>query len=532
MNIAEILRRQANQHPEDIAISDVFRRRNRDLTYAGLENASACAASLLHSKGLKPNDHVLIFVPMSAELYIALTAVFRLGLIATFLDPSAGREHIENCCNLVAPQAFIGIARAHLLRLMSPALRRIPHKFSTDFSVPAALRLQHPAQLQRQAHFEIKPCAEEAPALVTFTSGSTGKAKALVRTHNFLLQQHQVLEKNLNLAAGDKELCALPIFVLANLASGVTSIIPDADLRRPGLVDAKKIISQIAMQSPTRAAGPPAFFERLCEYSESNRVTCPTVKAVYTGGAPVTPRLMERLRRVVPNADVVAVYGSTEAEPIAHVAHHEISAADRAGMRNVKGLLAGLPVPEIELRIVPDRWGTPFSSYNAAEFAELSLPAGASGEVVVSGSHVLGSYLHKQHDDETKFKVDGMVWHRTGDAGYLDERGRLWLLGRCAARLQDERGVLYPLPVECAVQEIPGIRRAAFVAHRQRRTLVIEPVEPNSFSSPDETLEELKKMLDWARIDDIVTVRRLPVDKRHNSKTDYPVLQRLLEMRK
>jgi acyl-CoA synthetase (AMP-forming)/AMP-acid ligase II len=96
---------------------------------------------------------------------------------------------------------------------------------------------------------------------------------------------------------------------------------------------------------------------------------------VYTGGAPVLPQLIRRLQNVAPHAEVVAVYGSTEAEPIAHLSNNQISADDCAAMLNGKGLLAGVPVAEIQLRIMPDRWGTPLGPVATEEFEALSLRA-------------------------------------------------------------------------------------------------------------------------------------------------------------
>src|SRR5208282_3075209 len=92
---------------------------------------------------------------------------------------------------------------------------------------------------------EIAPLAAEAPALVTFTSGSTGRPKAAMRTHGFLLAQHRALEASLALQPGTRDLTTLPIFVLGNLASGVTSVLPDADLRSPGKIAPRPVLTQI-----------------------------------------------------------------------------------------------------------------------------------------------------------------------------------------------------------------------------------------------------------------------------------------------
>ena len=107
--------------------------------------------------------------------------------------------------------------------------------------------------------------------------------------------------------------------------------------------------------------------------------------------------------------------------------------------------------------------------------------------------------------------------------GYLDDRVRLWLLGRASAVIVDERGVVYPFAVECVAREVLGLRRSAMIAHRGRRVLVIEP---NSSHSIDRSAA--LDALAWARIDDIVTVPRLPMDRRHNSKIDYGALRQLV----
>ena len=125
MNLAHTLRAEAQAHPDAPAIVE----KGHITSFAELEKRSCHVARLLVESGLQPGDAVLVFYPMSAELYVCLLALFRLRLVAMFLDPSAGREHIERCCALHRPGAFIGSAKAHLLRIVSPALRQIPRKF-------------------------------------------------------------------------------------------------------------------------------------------------------------------------------------------------------------------------------------------------------------------------------------------------------------------------------------------------------------------------------------------------------------------
>jgi olefin beta-lactone synthetase len=191
-------------------------------------------------------------------------------------------------------------------------------------------------------------------------------------------------------------------------------------------------------------------------------------------------------------------------------------------MEQGKGLLTGRPVSSISLRIIRAQWGVPILPLDGLAFERLIAACGEPGEIVVAGGHVLPGYLNGEGDTETKFEVDGARWHRTGDVGYLDAAGRLWLLGRCSGKIRDERGTLYPFAVECAAMQNPSIRRAALAAVDARRVLAVEAEKP---VSPDDILRSLS----WAQLDQVVSLDRVPVDKRHNAKVDYVALARKLK---
>ena len=523
VNITRILIEQAMQRPEAPAIVEAAGGGKHTISFAQLVERSARAAALLGASGLRAGDRILVFQPMSIELYVALLAIFRLGLVATVLDPSAGRRHIEQCCGIARPRAFIGPARAHLLRLLCRGLRRIEHHFVTAGRAPGATRWSTLDRLEPLN--PITPCNASHDALLTFTSGSTGVPKAAVRTHGFLLAQHAALARSIELEPGEVDLPTLPIFVLANLASGVTSVIPQGDLRRPGFIEPGPVLEQIERHRVTRTVGSPALYARLLRGARTAETGLGTLTKLYTGGAPVFPPLLQELQSVLPRGRVIVVYGSTEAEPISHVDWNEVEPADLDAMFGGKGLLVGRPVRQIELRILPNRWGEPLQPLTAAGFAGLALPPERRGEIVVSGPHVLAGYLSGIGDDETKFRVDGAVWHRTGDAGYLDHEGRLWLLGRAGAVIRDERGTIHPFAAECAASRLPWVERSALASRGGKRLLAVQ-LGPEA---PADAARRVQGTLSWAQLDSIVQLPRIPVDRRHNAKVDYPQLEKELD---
>jgi olefin beta-lactone synthetase len=341
-----------------------------------------------------------------------------------------------------------------------------------------------------------------------------------VRTQAFLLAQHRALAPSIRLEAGEVDLATLPVFVLANLAAGVTTVISAVDLKQPGAVDAAKIFAEARRWQVTRLTASPAFFECLLAHARRSGERLEELQKIYTGGAPVFPRLLGALRELAPQAEAVAVYGSTEAEPMAHATWSETEAALASGER---GLLAGHCVTEVTVRVLRDRWGTVRATMSAEEFSREGCAIGEIGEIVVTGAHVLKGYLGGKGDEETKFRVGNDVWHRTGDAGYFDTEGRLWLQGRCMAKITDARGVIYPFAAECTAMRFTWVKRAALVGWNEKRVLVVEA------EGSTERERELAETLAWAQVDEVRFWELLPVDKRHNAKVDYGALRAALE---
>jgi olefin beta-lactone synthetase len=440
-------------------------------TFGALAKQSARLAALWRGQGIAPGDRVLLAMPLGVALYAAIAALWRLGAVVVFPEPALGLKGLQHAAKATAPKAFLAAGWYRTLGFL-PDLWRIPIRLRIDERLTGS--------------DDVYAAAPEHPALISFTSGSTGLPKAILRTHGFLAAQNSCVADLLRVTRDRQvDLVAFPVFVIANLGLGITSVLPNWKLTRHDRADSGTIARLVAERGITRVLAPPSICEIL-----ANGEPMRGLETVLTGGGPVFPDVMQKLAGRLSIGDIVAVYGSTEAEPIAHQRFDEISAADWTLMREGGGLLAGRPIAQIRLALIED-------------------------EIVVTGDHVNKAYLDAVANAETKLDRAGVIWHRTGDAGRLDEDGRLWLLGRGSAKA----GRFYPFTVETAARLWPGVRQVALIPGTEPPVLAIagDAGKRALWSAKAEALGGLR----------ILSVNAIPLDRRHRSKIDYAALKRI-----
>lgn len=445
----------------------------RVISYSDIARRSAAVAVGWSQRGIQSGDRVLIAMPLGIDLYVGLAALWRLGATAVFPEPAMGLAGLRHAARATAPKAFLHGGWFGALRFVVPELWRI----GTLISVTDDATRDDP----------IADLTATAPALISFTSGSTGVPKAIVRSHGFLAAQNSEVGKLLQPTRDQEiDLVAFPVFVIANLSMGATSVLPRWNLKHHDRVSGGELRTQMRQRSITRALVPPS----ICETLAAENLALP-LGAIMTGGGPVFPDVVERLQTISPATNLTAVYGSTEAEPIAHLDASEIGASDWQTMKAGGGLLAGRPISAIRLMLRDD-------------------------EIIVTGDHVNKGYLDAAQDGSTKLMCDNAIWHRTGDAGRIDAQGKLWLLGRLDGRAADH----YPFSIETATRFWPGVRRSALINIDSHAILAIEG-DP----SQQKTWRERADVLGGI---EVKLLAKIPLDRRHRSKVDYVALRGLI----
>ncbi len=309
---SHLLARWAHDAPQRLALLEPG---GRSHTFASLHRRVRRLAGGLAEQGVGPGSRIVILLPMGIDLYEVLLGVFHAGATAVLVDPQAGLHNMQAALASVGVHGLIGVGKAHLLRLRVAALRGGDVYLSTGPSFPPARRL---SRVDGAPVVAADPPPGE-PALITFTTGTTGTPKAIGRSHAFLLAQHHILADHMGLRAGDVDLPTLPVFLLNSLAAGARCILPDGDLRDVSGLDPARVAGQISAHRITTISGSPAFFEPLAVWLNDAGRPAREVERIFVGGARVRPAVLEQMVAAFPAARIEVLYGSTEAEPMATI---------------------------------------------------------------------------------------------------------------------------------------------------------------------------------------------------------------------
>jgi acyl-CoA synthetase (AMP-forming)/AMP-acid ligase II len=523
-NVIHLLKKVAADHPDRPAL---IMPGGEAIPFGELWRRIDSVSTGLADRGLKPGDRVICMVPMSIDLYTVLLGVLKLGAAAVFIDPWIGLRQIATFAAFAEPAAYIGVTRSHVLRFLDRRLANLPLAVTTGrriLRIPARFTL---AELERtQGNGAVHPSACADPALITFTSGSGGTPKGANRTHGFLLAQHRALKTSFPSENDDVDMPMFPVFALNNLAQGVTSVVPGMDFRRVANVDGSRILVQMRRHGVSTCTASPPFIDRLCEAADSAGHLRPALRRVLTGGAPVTDRQIEHWRAAMPDTEIDVVYGSTEAEPVAHLDAAQRLAIHRAAAAHAPGFCVGTPVPELRAKIIRLHRG--HVTLGPAGWSDWELPAGEPGELVVTGAHVCRDYYaNPVATIENKIGDGDAVWHRMGDTGYLDSAGRFWLVGRVHSTIRRAGKFVHAQLVEQVARNMGAEPCAAVglpdAALGERVVLVV--------AKPGVDTNALRCALQASGQDvDVIlpTHRELPMDPRHNAKVDYNLLRKRL----
>jgi acyl-CoA synthetase (AMP-forming)/AMP-acid ligase II len=261
----------------------------------------------------------------------------------------------------------------------------------------------------------------------------------------------------------------------------------------------------------------PAFLHRVGRYAEERGITLPSLKRVVSGGAPVTPSILECFRNVLsPEARLSTTYGATEALPIASIDAHDVLEVTQHLTRNGKGTCVGKPVG-LEVRVIR------ISDDPIARWSDdLLVRPGEVGEIVIAGRTVSPRY-HGSDAWNTRHKIGN--WHRTGDLGWIDPSGRLWFCGRKSQRVETKRGLAFTVQWEGIFNAHPDVYRTALVPFAGEPVICVELRHATDRARVESELREMARERSL-EVKAFLFKDDFPVDIRHNAKIGREELAR------
>ena len=528
-NVSELISKQASLNPlkESITVPVGASSGYKYISYTfkELEERINQFCHKLTKLGVRPGDKVLFFVKPNIDFCAITFALFRMGAISVFIDPGMKKRYFFQCIQELKPDVIIGIPAVHILR-------RVFYKYFKCIRV--SITTGSWGILTPSIYKGLSSCSNQFNtyipkrndlAAILYTSGGTGKPKGVEYTHDIFINQTKMLQNEFELTEKDVDIPGFPLFSFFTLAMGMKSVVPDMDFAKPSACNPQKLYQNISDTKATFVAGSPAIWERLAVYCHENNLTLPSVKYLVMFGAPVKNKIHEYFKAALPNGTSYTPYGATECLPIANISGREILASTAAKTADGKGTCVGKLFAGVKVKIIQD---------TDKEIKKISdcivLPKGSIGEIIVHSPNVTRAYYQNQEATKLSKIYDGEnVWHRMGDMGYLDQEGLIWFCGRKKHKFKVNNEVIYPIMLEQVVNTTSIVSKSAVVLHTkiQKPVLVVEAGQLN-LDQKNAILKACKENKSTQILDEVYSMKKLPVDTRHNIKIDRSLISHII----
>jgi amino acid adenylation domain-containing protein len=399
------------------------------LSFGELDGRAGALAGRLRASGVRTESRVALLLDRTADLPVALLAVWKAGGACLPLDPTAPVERLAALLAAAEPAAVI-------------------HRGPLGLALPVgacALDLAAPAEpAPASGGAECLPASRDLAYLI-YTSGTTGLPKAVMVEHGSLAATLGAFVDRFGFTADDRmtevarfsfDIALLELWAPL-LAGGACEILGQEEILEPAALLA-------AVARATRFHAVPSLMRQVAAAARSAGTEhLGGVRTLFTGGDLVPPDLLAELRAVFPAAEVVVLYGPTEAAIVC--TYHALPPDARP-----EGTPIGRPFAGAEMRVI-DRWG--------------DAPLTAPGELWIGGPVVARGYLrHPELTAERFVERDGRRYYRTGDLVRHRADGRLEFLGRTDLQVKVRGFRIEPGEIEVQLAAYPGVREAAVVA--------------------------------------------------------------------
>lgn len=415
------------------------------LSFSELVDRVARLASGLRGLGLEPGDRVGVLADNSTQYVESVLAVPWAGLVISPVNVRWSLQEIRyqlRDAGIVV--LLIGIEQ--LTRFgdelsADPGLRLVVMA-DPDRTGAVSGTMDHDQLIGSSTPMEDTRGSTALAALV-YTGGTTGSPKGVMLSHRQIAISSLGVIASLGDTSAHRFLHAGPLYHLAALGALYTQVALGSTHLVIGRYTVADLVDHIRAHEVTATTLVPTVVQRLLEYLDDSGLRLPSLRALGYGGAPIGEQTLRAAQQLLPEAGLSQRYGMSELGPIASILRPE---DHRPGAPGHRLRSAGRPALHAEIRI--------------ADPADASLPAGEVGEILVRGGHVMMGYWGKP--EQTAQAVRG-GWMHTGDVGYLDADGYLYVVDRLKDMIVSGGENVYSTEVEQVVGLHPAVRECAVI---------------------------------------------------------------------
>ncbi|MFJ7737555.1 class I adenylate-forming enzyme family protein [Lysinibacillus sp. NPDC097287] len=423
--MTDALQQYAQKQPE--ALATIYG--ERSWSYQEFYERARKFAAYLQGEGFEKEDIIALYTLNSDLFLVAYMGIHLAGFVAMPINTKLAAPEVEFIFNHSEAKGLIFDERNEEIIAESSYL--FQHKVNLKEMADIIERYDAPLEA-----ISLDP---NDTAVVMYTSGTTGKPKGVLLTHQNIVAAAEIWSASMYMTNEDRMFICTPLFHCAGLHvfampifyQGGTLIIEEAF--SPSIT-----LEQIAKTKATIFFGVPAMYTILLNTPALQTYSLSNLRLLGYGAAPMPYELVKQVKEVFPNVKVQNLYGQTENSPAA------TSLLDADALTKIGSV--GKALAQTELKVV-DSYGE-------------SVPAGEVGEICVKGPQVMKGYLRNEEETARTLR-DG--WLYTGDLGRFDDEGYLYIVDRKKDMIIRGGENVYPIEVEEVLYQIPEILEAAVV---------------------------------------------------------------------